>query len=244
MSRGTESSTPAHPVLQLEGVIKDFGDEVVTRVLHGVNMDIRHGEFAALVGPSGSGKSTLLNVLGLLDRPSSGSVRIDGVETTNLDEAERTRLRGETLGFVFQFHHLISALTAIQNIMLPLAISEGRFRGAHRQRAQEVLDEVGLGDRANEQVSRLSGGQQQRIAIARALVKRPPLVLADEPTGNLDTETAAEVFNLMRRRSRAHDIACLFVTHDPNMAERCDRVFRLVDGRIVDVRPGQHPDPC
>ncbi len=231
----------AHPVLRLEGVIKEFGEEVITRVLHGVDMQIDHGEFVALVGPSGSGKSTLLNILGLLDRPTSGSVAIDGVESTTLGETERTRLRGDTLGFVFQFHHLISALSAVQNVMLPLGIEDGRMRQAHRARAVEVLDEVGLRDRADERITRLSGGQQQRVAVARALVKRPRLILADEPTGNLDTETARAVFDLMRRQSRAYDIACLFVTHDLAMAERCDRVFRLVDGLIVDVRPGRNP---
>lgn len=225
-------------VLELDGVIKEFGDEVVTRVLHGVDMRVHKGEFAALVGPSGSGKSTLLNILGLLDRPTSGSVKVAGQETTELSEGKRTALRGEALGFVFQFHHLISALTAAQNVMLPLGIQVGRMKPEQEARAVEALGEVGLADRAGEQITKLSGGQQQRVAIARALIKRPPLLLADEPTGNLDTETAGEVFKLMRAKSRESGIACLFVTHDPAMAERCDRIFNLVDGRIVDVRPG------
>ena len=227
-------------VLQLRGVIKEFGDEVVTRVLHGVDMSIREGEFAALVGPSGSGKSTLLNILGLLDRPTEGTVEVTGRETTALSEDDRTALRGEALGFVFQFHHLISALTAAQNVMLPLGIRAGRMRPEQRSQAVEVLAEVGLGDRADTPITKLSGGQQQRVAIARALIKRPPLLLADEPTGNLDTETADEVFRLMRAKSRESGIACLFVTHDPSLAERCDRIFNLVDGRIVDVREGQN----
>jgi len=225
-------------VLELQSVIKEFGDDVVTRVLHGVDMQVHAGEFAALVGPSGSGKSTLLNILGLLDRPTSGSVKVAGKETTKLSEGDRTALRGEALGFVFQFHHLISALTAAQNVMLPLGIQAGRMKPEQRARAVEALGEVGLGDRADEQITKLSGGQQQRVAIARALIKRPPLLLADEPTGNLDTETANDVFKLMRAKSRESGIACLFVTHDPAMAERCDRIFKLVDGLIVDVRPG------
>ncbi len=229
-------------VLELKGVIKEFGDEVVTRVLHGVDMVVHAGEFAALVGPSGSGKSTLLNILGLLDRPTSGSVKVTGKETTELGEDERTALRGEALGFVFQFHHLISALTAAQNVMLPLGIQAGRMKPEQRARAVEALGEVGLADRADEQITKLSGGQQQRVAIARALIKRPPLLLADEPTGNLDTETADSVFKLVRAKSRESGIACLFVTHDPGLAERCDRIFNLVDGRIVDVRPGANAD--
>ena len=156
------------PVLRLEGVIKEFGDEVVTRVLHGVDMAVQPAEFAALVGPSGSGKSTLLNILGLLDRPTAGSVQIQGTETTTLSEDERTRLRGESLGFIFQFHHLISALSAVQNVTLPLGISAGWMRDEHRAVGVEALGEVGLADRADERITKLSGGQQQRVAIARA----------------------------------------------------------------------------
>lgn len=230
----------SEPVLDLEGVIKEFGDEVVTRVLHGVDMKVWPGDFVALVGPSGSGKSTLLNILGLLDRPTHGSVRVAGRQTTTLNEHERTKLRGEGLGFVFQFHHLISALSAAQNIMLPLCIGEGRTSRRAMQLAVEALDEVGLRDRADERISRLSGGQQQRVAIARALVKRPPLLLADEPTGNLDTGTADEIFQLLRKKSDEFGTACLFVTHDPKLAERCDRILTLVDGRIVDERTGNN----
>ena len=230
-------------IIEVRGVIKEFGDEVVTRVLHGVDMTVYRGEFVALMGPSGSGKSTLLNLLGLLDRPTAGTIEIAGQETTELDEHELTRLRGHTLGFVFQFHHLISALNAIDNVTLPLAIDAGRTRPAHYQRGLEGLREVGLEDRAKEKITRLSGGQQQRVAIARALVSHPPVLLADEPTGNLDTETADEVFRLLRRVSKQYDIACLIVTHDAAIAERCDRIFTLVDGRIVDVRAGTHAEP-
>lgn len=228
------------PVIALRGVIKEFGDEVVTRVLHGVDMTVHAGEFAALVGPSGSGKSTLLNILGLLDRPTAGSVEVTGQETTELSEDGRTRLRAEALGFVFQFHHLISALSAADNVQLPLAIDSGRTGSSLRARAVAGLAEVGLEDRADELITKLSGGQQQRVAIARALIRRPPLLLADEPTGNLDTETADAVFRLMRRKSGEYGIACLFVTHDPTLAERCDRIFTLVDGLIVDTRAGKN----
>jgi lipoprotein-releasing system ATP-binding protein len=231
---------PAPPVLELERVVKEFGTEVVTRVLHGIDLVIRRGEFCALVGPSGSGKSTLLNILGLLDRPTSGMVRIDGRDIAGLAEAELTRLRGQALGFVFQFHHLLPGLTAAQNVMLPLAVGGGGMTAARRARAIEGLRDVGLGERGDAFPSQLSGGQQQRVAIARALVARPPLVLADEPTGNLDTQTAEEVFQLVRAFNRREKMAFLIVTHSPELAERCDRVLTLVDGRIVGDRPGQH----
>ena len=229
------------PVLELRAVTKDFGEEVVQRVLHGVDLRVYPGEFVALVGPSGSGKSTLLNILGLLDRPTSGEVRIRGRETMTLSEDERTKVRGKELGFVFQFHHLISALTAAQNVMLPLCIDSGKTSRSALDTATQALGEVGLAERAQERIARLSGGQQQRVAIARALVKRPPLLLADEPTGNLDTETANEVFLLLRRQSEQYKTACLFVTHDSKLAERCDRVITLVDGRVVSERKGQAP---
>ncbi|ACY18957.1 ABC transporter ATP-binding protein [Haliangium ochraceum] len=229
---GTESAA-ATPVLALSEVVKDYGDEVVTRVLRGVDFELGAGEFTALVGPSGSGKSTLLNILGLLDTPTAGSVRVLGTEIAGLDDAALTELRGRRIGFVFQFHHLVPSLTAAENVAMPLAIAAGRMRRDLRARAAEVLAEVGLAGREDAKPAQLSGGQQQRVAIARALIARPPLILADEPTGNLDTRTADEVFALMRRFNREAEIAFLIVTHDPRLAERCDRVIELVDGRIA-----------
>ncbi|MFO0636931.1 MAG: ABC transporter ATP-binding protein [Nannocystaceae bacterium] len=186
-------------VLELRGVIKEFGQDPVTRVLDGIDLRIDHGEFAALVGPSGSGKSTLLNLLGLLDRPTGGELRVLGRDTATLDDAELTALRGRAIGFVFQFHHLLPALSAVENVMLPLTLARGRMRAPDRAAALEGLRAVGLAARADERTTRLSGGQQQRVAIARALVGRPPLLLADEPTGNLDTGTADEIFERARR---------------------------------------------
>ncbi|MBL8945127.1 MAG: ABC transporter ATP-binding protein [Myxococcales bacterium] len=228
------------PVLELVGVTKDFGEDVVTHVLKGIDLRIEAGEFTALVGPSGSGKSTLLNLLGLLDRPTAGSLRVLGRDIAALDDTELTELRGRSIGFVFQFHHLLPALTAAQNVLMPLAIASGRVTPEQRATAIEGLREVGLESRADERTMRLSGGQQQRVAIARALVGRPPLVLADEPTGNLDTTTADEVFELLRGFNRRSKMAFLIVTHSPELAARCDRIVTLVDGRIVEDRRVEH----
>jgi len=223
-------------VLRVESVVKDFGDAVVTHVLRGVDVALARGELVALVGPSGSGKSTLLNIIGLLDKPTSGRVLLQGRDTTVLDDAELTELRGGTLGFVFQFHHLLPVLNAVENVMLPSFAREGIATAQMRANAKELLDAVGLGDRATARVTEMSGGQQQRVAIARALAHRPALVLADEPTGNLDTASAEEVFELMRRFNRERGTTFLVVTHDLRIAERCERIIDIVDGRIVDPK--------
>ncbi len=222
----------AEPLVLVEGVTKSFGRDVVTKVLHGIDLELLPAEFTALVGPSGSGKSTLLNLLGLLDRPTAGRILLQGRDTTGLDERERSALRGRALGFVFQFHHLLPAFTALENVMMPMLAARGREEAGMRERAFALLDEIGLADRASYGASKLSGGQQQRVAVARALVLEPPLVLADEPTGNLDTESGAQVFELLRRVSERHRTAFLVVTHDERIAARCDRVLTMVDGRI------------
>jgi lipoprotein-releasing system ATP-binding protein len=231
-------SEASEDVLVLTGVTKRFVDgEVTTEVLHGIDLRVRRGEFVALVGPSGSGKSTLLNLIGLLDRPSSGELWLDGERTTTLDEAGRTRLRQRALGFVFQFHHLVPALTAEENVRMPLALERGRMSASLRPRALALLDAVGLHDKADALPRKMSGGQQQRVAVARALVTHPPLVLADEPTGNLDTQSADQVFALFRRFHRELGTAFVIVTHDPRLASRCDRIVEIVDGRIVRDAP-------
>ena len=201
--------------------------------LHGVSLRIGRGEFAALIGPSGSGKSTLLNIIGLLERMTTGSYRIEGVEAAGLDDAALTLRRRSTLGFVFQFHHLLPAFSALENVTLPALMREGRITPAQRERARAVLAAVGLSDAMSKRPGELSGGMQQRVAIARALVLEPPLVLADEPTGNLDTASSDEVFALMRRMHAQLHTSFLIVTHDPRLAARCDRVLELVDGRLV-----------
>jgi len=225
----------APPLLRLEGVHKSYnlGTPVEAEVLHGINLALEPGEFAALVGPSGSGKSTLLNIVGLLERPTSGQVLIAGKDTGNLDEASLTELRGRTLGFVFQFHHLLPAFTASENVMMPTIIDRGVADEAGRARAAELLALVHLTDHAYKKPAQLSGGQQQRVAIARALAMNPALVLADEPTGNLDTHTADDIFALLRDVNLKHGTAFVIVTHDPRLAKRCDRQVELVDGRIV-----------
>ncbi len=222
----------ADPLLAVVGVVREFGDRVRTRALAGVDLVLEQGEFAALIGPSGSGKSTLLNIIGLLDRPTEGRVILAGTDTSGLDERALTTLRARTLGFVFQFHHLLPAFTAAENVMLPAWADEGVPSAAMRERALELLEAVGLSDRSGYRTNALSGGQQQRVAIARALARDPRLVLADEPTGNLDTASSDEVFELMRRFNREFGTTFLVVTHDPRIADRCSRVIEIVDGRV------------
>ncbi len=222
----------ADPVLSVVGAVKEYGERVKTRALGGVDVTLGRGEFVALIGPSGSGKSTLLNVIGLLDRLTTGRVIIGGTDTTNLDERALTALRARMLGFVFQFHHLLPAFTALENVMLPEWGDSGFASKELRARAEEMLRAVGLAERMGYRSTDLSGGQQQRVAIARALVRRPPLVLADEPTGNLDTASAKEVFEMMRRFNRESQTTFLIVTHDNRIAARCDRVIEIVDGLV------------
>jgi len=222
-------------VLRLDGVCKSYGTgtPVETEVLHGISLTLQRGEFAALIGPSGSGKSTLLNLIGLLDHPSSGRLFFDGRDTSALDDATLTRLRGGSIGFVFQHHYLLPEFTALENVMMPLLAAHGRPNDAMEKTAAELLEQVGLTPWRNHMATRISGGQQQRVAIARALAMSPLLVLADEPTGNLDTQSADGVFRLLREFNVVRDTTFLIVTHDPRLAQRCDRIIELVDGRIV-----------
>ena len=222
------------PLIQLDGVRKRYnvGRPNEAEVLHGLSLSVHAGEFAALIGPSGSGKSTLLNIIGLLETMSGGRYRLQGEEIGGLDDAGLTLKRREALGFVFQFHHLLPAFTALENVTLPALMREGHVSRSRRDHAREVLAAVGLAQAMDKRPGELSGGMQQRVAIARALVMRPPLVLADEPTGNLDRASSDEVFALMRRMHAELGTSFLIVTHDPRLAERCDRTIELVDGRI------------
>ena len=223
------------PLVTLRGVRKRFniGLPSETEVLHGIDLDIARGEFAALIGPSGSGKSTLLNLLGLLDRPTAGTYTLAGEAVQRLDDDGLTRMRRTTLGFVFQFHHLLPAFTALENVTLPVLARDGGVSPDLRERGRLLLEAVGLAEAIQRRPGELSGGMQQRVAIARALVLEPALVLADEPTGNLDTASSDEVFTLLRAMHAQVGTSFLVVTHDPRLAQRCDRIVELVDGRIA-----------
>ncbi len=225
-------------VVALRAVRKAFnvGTPIETEVLHGIDLELRRAEFCAVMGPSGSGKSTLLNIIGLLDRPTSGTLALCGEETTGLDDAALTRLRGHSIGFVFQYHHLLSAFTAVENVVLPMLGAAGRPDSAMFERAERLLDAVGLGAWRDHPANRMSGGQQQRVAVARALAMNPAVLLADEPTGNLDTKSADAVFELLRKVNRDEGTAVLFVTHNPELARRCDKTIQVVDGTIVGER--------
>lgn len=223
------------PLIELQQVRKTFnpGLPSESEVLHGVNLRLAPGEFVALMGPSGSGKSTLLNIVGLLDRLSGGSYRLQGEEMAGLDDRALTLCRRRTLGFVFQFHHLLPAFTALENVTMPVLMSEGRVTPQRQAHARELLAAVGLAAAMDKRPAELSGGMQQRVAVARAVVLNPPLVLADEPTGNLDQASSAEVFGLLRRLHAERGTAFVIVTHDPHLAARCDRLLELVDGRLA-----------
>ncbi|HUH86609.1 MAG TPA: ABC transporter ATP-binding protein [Pusillimonas sp.] len=221
-------------VLRLEGICKSYnvGKPTEIEVLHGIDLALRRSDFAALVGASGSGKSTLLNIIGLLDRPTSGELFLLGEPTRQMDDAGRTALRGNAIGFVFQFHHLIQAFTAIENVLMPLLVRGGQPSQQQLDLARSLLSRVGLAGMEHRKSDQLSGGQQQRVAVARALVNRPALLLADEPTGNLDSKSAGDVFKLFRQFNDEFGCAVLLVTHDPRMSEQCDRTINLIDGRI------------
>ena len=217
-------------VLACRGLRKTYGlGEVSVPVLRGIDLDVRRGESLAIVGASGSGKSTLLHLLGGLDRPTGGTVSLLGRELVDLAPAEQGRLRNEALGFVYQFHHLLPEFSALENVAMPLTIRRAPDREAH-ERARAMLAEVGLGHRVEHRPGELSGGERQRVAVARALVTHPACVLADEPTGNLDRQNAAKIFDLILELNQRHGAAFVMVTHDPELAARMGRRLSMVDG--------------
>jgi putative ABC transport system ATP-binding protein len=222
----------AGPLVQVQDARKTYllGEQEVV-ALAGVTLDVMPGEFTVFAGPSGSGKSTLLNLVGCLDRPSSGIVRLEGHDVETLDDEALGAVRARRVGFVFQSFNLVPVLTALENVELALCLS-GDTAGTFA-RAGQALADVGLGDFLHRRPAQLSGGQQQRVAIARALVKSPALVVADEPTANLDSRNGAAILDLMRRMNEEQQVTFLFSTHDPQVMERARRVVRLVDGRVV-----------
>ena len=233
------SSSTNTPLIELTGVRKSYNQGLPNEaeILHGLSMQVTHGEFVALMGPSGSGKSTLLNILGLLDPLTTGSYRLQGREVNGLSDVELTLLRRSTLGFVFQFHHLLPAFTALENVTMPALMQNGSVSAKELAHARELLAAVGLAKAMHKRPSELSGGMQQRVAIARALVQQPPLVLADEPTGNLDTASSDEVFVQLRRMHAELGVTFIVVTHDARLGARCDRLVELVDGHIARDTP-------
>ena len=220
-------------VTKVINATRDFKiGEIETHALRGVNLSINDGEFTALVGPSGSGKTTLLQLIGLLDQPSSGQIYINGKDATRLNRNQRADLRKGTIGFIFQFFALIPTLTAYENVEMPLLLN-GTKPAERKARANEVLDAVGLSDRAHHRPDQLSGGQQQRVAVARALAINPKVILADEPTANLDTENGKQVMDIMQKLNKETGVTFVFATHDPRVIHYARRVVTLEDGLIV-----------
>lgn len=229
-------------IVTVRGLWKIYSmDGYTVEALRGIDMDVKEGEFVAVVGPSGSGKSTLLHIIGGLDRPTRGIVRVGGVEIGSLkSDRELSEFRNKFIGFIFQMFYLVPRFTALQNVELPL-IARGVPRDERRRMAFEALEMVGLKDKAYSRPSQLSGGEQQRVAIARAIVGKPKLLLADEPTGNLDSRTAANIMNVFKRLNKELNITVILVTHNLSLVWYCDRVFRLADGKVVNVyKPNEY----
>ena len=231
--RSGPTSEAEDVILRLDDIRKTYTNGVDEEVLFGVDLELRTGDFAVLVGKSGSGKTTLLNIIGLLDTPTAGRLFLDDRETSTLDEDERAQLRREYIGFIFQFHHLLSDFNVLENVLMPCRIRGKEYEEAAHDRAVEMLQMVGLGEKIQTPVNELSGGQQQRVATVRAFANDPTVVLADEPTGSLDSETSRSVMDLMRDINRETGTAFLMVTHDPELTDYADRVVELQDGRIV-----------
>lgn len=222
-----------HTIVRADGISKSFimnGSSI--DVLKNIQLEVATGEMLCIMGASGVGKSTLLHILGMLDLPTSGSLWVAGAESAILNATQRALFRNKTIGFVFQFHHLLPEFTALENVMLPLLISRIGRKQALEQ-ASEMLDEVGLSARLHHMPSELSGGEQQRVAIARALVNNPRILLADEPTGNLDQATSLTIYTMLVQINKQRNLTCILVTHNPELARRCDRTVTMVDGQIL-----------
>lgn len=228
--------TGKNAVLEAKGVFRSFQTgSVILDVLKGVDLEIYQGEIVALIGPSGSGKSTLLHILGAIDRPNKGSVNLDCIEVFSLNDKELAHLRNRTVGFVFQFHHLMPEFSALENVMMPKLIAGEGIKNIENK-AMELLNEVGLKDRRDHKPGELSGGEQQRVAVARALINDPKIVIADEPSGNLDRNTAESLHNLILELNRSRNQTFVLATHNLELAQRANRIFKLKDGQVEQIK--------
>lgn len=224
-------------ILELNNINKIYGEKIKTQVLFDINLTLEESSFNSIIGASGSGKSTLMNIIGTLDKPSSGEVIIDGVSTANMNKKELAALRNETIGFIFQFHYLLPEFTVFENVMIPFIIKNGKETSQAIKRAKNLLEIVGLSKVMNNKATDISGGQQQRAAIARALINSPRIILGDEPTGNLDSETTEIVYNLLREINQEFKSTFIVITHDKSVAEKADRILEITDGKIsMDIK--------
>ncbi|MBS4538537.1 ABC transporter ATP-binding protein [Clostridium sp. D2Q-11] len=219
-------------ILQIKNIDKIYGTKVKTKVLHDISLSFKEGSFNSIIGASGSGKSTLLNIIGTLDKPSNGEVYINGKRTDTMKKNELSDLRNQAIGFIFQFHYLLPEFTALENVLLPYRIGNSKPSKEIINRANELMDFVGLSKVKNNLATDMSGGQQQRTAVARALINRPKIILADEPTGNLDSESTENVYSLLREMSKESNTTFIVITHDRKIAERTDRIIELKDGKV------------
>ncbi len=219
-------------VMELKGITKVYGEKIKTQVLFGVDLQFYEGSFNAIIGQSGSGKSTLMNILGTLDNPTDGEIFINGQNTKSMKPNEISYLRNQNIGFIFQFHYLLPEFTALENVLMPYKISKQKITKEILDRAHELLDFVGLTKVKNNLAKNMSGGQQQRTAIARSLINNPKIILADEPTGNLDSDSTEQVYTLLREINAKYKTTFIIITHDRKIAEKADRIIEIKDGRI------------
>lgn len=220
-------------VIELKNINKIYGTSVKTQVLHNINLNIEEGSFNSIIGQSGSGKSTMMNIIGTLDQPTSGEVFINGKRTDLMKKNELSELRNQTIGFIFQFHYLLPEFTALENVLMPFRIQDENISKEIRDRADELMNLVGLEKVKNNLATNMSGGQQQRTAIARALMNNPKIILADEPTGNLDSDSTENIYNLLRDINEKMKTTFLIITHDRKIAEKADRIIEIRDGKIA-----------
>ncbi|MGM0640542.1 MAG: ABC transporter ATP-binding protein [Thermotogota bacterium] len=219
-------------IIKLNKVNKVYGEKIKNHVIHDMDLEVKQNSFLSIIGQSGSGKSTLLNMIGTLDTQTSGNIYIDGINTTKMNKKELAELRNQKIGFIFQFHYLLNEFSVLENVLIPYQISGNKITKKVKNKAIELLELVGLKSVINSNSNKISGGQQQRTAIARSLINEPPIILADEPTGNLDSDTTESIYNLFRKIHKDLNTTFIVITHDQHVAEKTDRIIELKDGRI------------